>query len=101
MKKQMLVAVVCATVALCSIPAARAADADVTGLVPTIWWDFETKPDASGLATANKGSASISFSNKGTAAYATGVMNGWALSTDGFSPYSAVGRKPMDSPFFT
>ncbi len=93
MKKQMLVAVVCATVALCSIPAARAADADVTGLVPTIWWDFETKPDASGLATANKGSASISFSNKGTAAYATGVMNGWALSTDGFSPYSASGGK--------
>ena len=93
MKKQMLVAVVCATVALCSIPAARAADADVTGLVPTIWWDFETKPDASGLATANKGSASISFSNKGTAAYATGVMNGWALSTDGFSPYSAANGK--------
>ena len=93
MKKQMLVAVVCATVALCSIPAARAADADVTGLVPTVWLDFETQPDATGLATANKGSASISFSNKGTAAYATGVMNGWALSTDGFSPYSAANGK--------
>ena len=68
----------------------RAADADATGLVPTIWWDFETKPSASGLATANKGSASISFSNKGTASYAAGVTNGWALNTDGFSPYSTA-----------
>ena len=50
-----------------ALPSARAADADANGLVPTIWWDFETKPDATGLATANKGSASISFSNKGTA----------------------------------
>ena len=75
------------------VPAVRAADADVTGLVPTIWWDFETKPSASGLATANKGSASISFSNKGTASYAAGVTNGWALNTDGFSPYSAAGGK--------
>ena len=70
---------------------AFAADADVTGLVPTIWWDFETQPSASGLATANKGSASISFSNKGNASYAAGVTNGWALNTDGFSPYSAAG----------
>ena len=72
--------------ALAAAPA-RAADADATGLVPTIWWDFETKPSASGLATANKGSASISFSDKGTASYAAGVTNGWALNTDGFSPY--------------
>ena len=93
MNRIMLSAVVCAAVSFCPVSAVRAADADVTGLVPTIWWDFETKPDASGLATANKGSASISFSNKGTAAYATGVMNGWALSTDGFSPYSASGGK--------
>ncbi|MBQ3811580.1 MAG: DUF2341 domain-containing protein [Kiritimatiellae bacterium] len=72
-------------------PAARAADADATGLVPTIWFDFETKPDAAGLKNANKGSASISFSNKGTAAYGTGATNGWALNTVGFSPYSASG----------
>lgn len=91
MNRQILPAILCAIAALCLLPAARAADADVTGLVPTIWWDFETQPTAEGLAKANKGSASISFSNKGTAAYATGVMNGWALSTDGFSPYSASG----------
>ena len=78
--------------ALAAAPA-RAADADATGLVPTIWWDFETKPSASGLATANKGSASISFTNKGTASYAAGVTNGWALNTDGFSPYSAANGK--------
>ena len=71
----------------------RGADADVTGLVPTIWWDFETQPNAAGLATSNKGSASISFSNKGTAAYAAGATNGWALNTVGFSPYSATGGK--------
>ena len=93
MNRIMLSAVVCAAVAFCPVSAVRAADADVTGLVPTIWWDFETKPTAEGLAKANKGSASISFSNKGTAAYETGAMNGWALSTDGFSPYSATGGK--------
>ena len=91
MNRIMLSAILCAVAALSSLPAARAADADITGLVPTIWWDFETKPSASGLATANKGSASISFSNKGTASYAAGVTNGWALNTDGFSPYSAAG----------
>ena len=69
----------------------RAADADATGLVPTIWWDFETKPSASGLATANKGSASISFTSEGTATYQTGVTNGWALDTSKFTPYSGAG----------
>ena len=71
-------------------PAAYAADADVTGLVPTLWWDFETKPSASGLATANKGSAAISFTSEGTATYQTGVTNGWALDTSKFTPYSAA-----------
>ena len=76
--------------ALAAAPA-RAADADATGLVPTIWWDFETKPSASGLATANKGSASISFTSEGTATYQTGVTNGWALDTSKFTPYSGAG----------
>lgn len=84
---------VAALVVFLPVFSASAADADVTGLVPTIWWDFETKPSASGLATANKGSASITFSNKGTASYAAGVTNGWALNTDGFSPYSAANGK--------
>ena len=70
------------------LPSARAADADATGLVPTIWWDFETKPSASGLATANKGSASLSFTSEGTATYQAGVTNGWAVDTSKFTPYS-------------
>ena len=70
---------------------AFAADADVTGLVPTIWWDFETKPDAAGLTTANKGSASISFTSEGTKTYQQStVTNGWALDTSKFTPYSAA-----------
>ena len=72
-------------------PAARATDADVTGLVPTIWWDFESEPDAAGLPTANKGSASITFTSEGTASYQTGAMNGWAVNTASFTPYSGVG----------
>ena len=68
-----------------------AADADVTGLVPTIWWDFETKPDAGGLKTANMGSSSISFTSEGTKTYQAGVTNGWALDTASFTPYSAAG----------
>ena len=71
---------------------ARAEDADVTGLVPTIWWDFESQPSASGLATANKGSASISFTSEGTKTYQAGVTNGWAVNTASFTPYSAAGR---------
>ena len=92
MKLKVLAAALCAAVALCSIPVARAADADVTGLVPTIWWDFETKPDASGLATANKGSASISFTSEGTKTYSTGAISGtYAIDTSKFTPYSGSG----------
>ncbi len=82
-------------------PVVFGAVADVTGLVPTIWWDFETKPNAAGLQSANKGSASISFSNKGTAAYGAGVTNGWALNTVGFSPYSASGAYSSNGNAFT
>ena len=89
MKKQMLVVVVCATVALCSIPAARAADPDVTGLEPTIWWDFETQPSASELKGANKGSASISFTGEGTKTYSAGAISGtFAIDTSRYTPYS-------------
>ena len=92
MKKQMLVAVVCATVALCSIPAARAADADVTGLEPTIWWDFESQPAADGLTAANKGSASISFTHEGTKKYSAGAIGGtYAFDTSRFTAYSGAG----------
>ena len=83
--------------ALCSLAgmllaaSAFAADADVTGLVPTIWWDFETQPDAVGLKTTNKGSAFISFSNEGTATYKAGANGGYALDTSKFTPYSGSG----------
>ena len=72
-------------------PAARAADADVTGLVPTVWFDFETQPDAAGLGASNKGSAGLSFSHEGTKTYQTGATNGWAFDTSKFTPWSAEG----------
>ena len=80
-----------AALALGAAPA-RASDPDVTGLVPTIWWDFETQPDAGGLANANKGSAGTSFSHEGTKTYKQGVgSDGWALDTSRFTPYSGAG----------
>ena len=80
-----------AALALGAAPA-PAADPDVTGLVPTIWWDFETQPDAGGLANANKGSAGTSFSHEGTKTYKQGVgSDGWALDTSRFTPYSGAG----------
>ena len=88
MNRQILPAILCAIVTLCSLPAARAAEADVTGLVPTIWLDFETKPSASDLKSANKGSASVSFAGEGTATYQAGVTNGWAIDTSKYTPYS-------------
>ena len=54
---------VAALVAFLPVFSASAADPDITGLVPTIWWDFETQPDAAGLSGANKGSAAISFTS--------------------------------------
>ena len=83
-------AALCAAFLLAS-SAARAADPDVTGIVPTIWWDFETQPSASELKGANKGSASISFSNEGTQTYQAGVNGGHALDTSKFTPYSGEG----------
>ena len=89
--RRILPAILCAIAALCSLPAAHAANSDVTGLVPTIWWDFETKPNATGLASTNKGSKSISFTGEGTATYQTGVTNGWAIDTSKYTPYSKAG----------
>ena len=71
---------------------AFAADADVTGLVPTIWWDFETQPAADGLTAANKGSASITFTSEGTKTYSAGAIGGtYAIDTSKFTPYSGAG----------
>ena len=83
-------AALCAAFLLAS-SAAHAANPDVTGLEPTIWWDFETRPNASGLASTNKGSKSISFTGEGTTTYQTGVTNGWAIDTSKYTPYSKAG----------
>ena len=92
--------VLCSVAGMLFAVSAFAADPDATGLVPTIWWDFETKPDAGGLAAANKGSASISFTHEGTTTYATGATNGWAINTASFTPYSAVGTfSTTEQPF--
>ena len=85
------VRVLCSLAGMLFAASAFAANADVTGLVPTIWWDFETQPNAAGLKTTNKGSASISFSNEGTATYKAGANGGYALDTSKFTPYSGSG----------
>ena len=84
-------AVLCAAMAI-GVSSARAADADITGLVPTIWWDFETQPDASGLPGADKGSASITFTHEGTKTYSAGAIDGtYAIDTSKFTAYSGAG----------
>ena len=81
-------AALCAAFLLAS-SAARAADPDITGLVPTIWWDFETQPSASELEGANRGSASISFTGEGTKTYSAGAISGtFAIDTSRYTPYS-------------
>ena len=75
--------------ALCSVAgmlfaaSAFAADADVTGLVPTVFMDFEES------SLANKGSASISFKDEGTKKYSSGANGGYALDTSSFTPYTS------------
>ena len=80
----------------------RAADVDVTGLVPTIWWDFETQPAADGLTAANKGSASITFTHEGTKTYSAGAIGGtYAIDTSRFTPYSDEGQFTRPGAEFT
>ncbi len=62
---------------------AFAADADVTGLVPKVFMDFEES------SLANKGSASISFKDEGTKKYSSGANGGYALDTSSFTPYTS------------
>lgn len=82
-----------AALAVLLVLPARAADSDSTGLVPTLWWDFETQPSASQLPGANKGSASgFTFTSEGTATYVAGATNGWALDASAFTPYSSKGN---------
>ena len=79
----------CLVAGLLFAASAFAADPDATGLVPTIWWDFEAQPNAAGLATSNKGSASASFKDEGTKKYSSGANGGYALDTSSFTPYTS------------
>ena len=92
MNRRILPAILCAIAALCSISTAHAANPDVTGLEPTIWWDFETKPtSADALRNANMGSNGIVLKKSGTFGYQQGVTNGWALDTSVCTTYSYAG----------
>ena len=68
-----------------------AANADVTGLVPTVWLDFENQSAASNYKNENKGSASISFTASGTKTYKEGAAGGYAADTAKYTPYSGDG----------
>ena len=77
--------------ALCSVAgmlfaaSAFAADPDATGLVPTVFMDFEES------SLTSKGSASISFTSEGTATYRDVANGRKAIDTSQFTPYSAAG----------
>lgn len=72
------------------VSSALAADADATGLVPTIWLDFENQSaSASSFKSENKGSASVSFTGDGK--YKAGANNGYALDTTRCTPYTNQG----------
>lgn len=63
--------------------------ADVTGLIPVISLDFDSKPNSSGITSANKGSKKISFTNEGTATYVEEDEGNYAMNTAKFTPYSS------------
>lgn len=80
----------CALTGMLLVSSALAADADATGLVPTIWLDFENQsPDASSFKSENKGSASVSFSGEGK--YRAGANNSYAIDTTRCTPYNNQG----------
>ncbi|MBO7298628.1 MAG: DUF2341 domain-containing protein [Kiritimatiellae bacterium] len=64
-----------------------AAEADATGLVPVLSWDFDTKPNYSELNAANKGSLSPIFKNEGSTSYVEEYTGKYALDTSKFTPY--------------
>jgi hypothetical protein len=80
----------CALTGMLLVSSALAADADATGLVPTIWLDFENQSaSASSFKSENKGSASVSFTGDGK--YKAGANNGYALDTTRCTPYTNQG----------
>ena len=85
------VSALCSVAGMLFVISAFAADPDATGLVPTIWFDFETQPSTADLAAANKGSASVSFKDEGTKSYKGGAIGGYALDTSKFTSYTEAG----------
>ena len=84
------VGALCALAGMLLVSPALAADADATGLVPTIWLDFENQSStASSFKSENKGSASVSFSGEGK--YRAGANNSYALDTTRCTPYTSQG----------
>lgn len=72
----------------------NAAEPDVTGLVPVAAWDFDSQPNSSGLASANKGSVSISFTHEGSVSYVQESVDKYSLNTANFTPYSGAVSVP-------
>ena len=85
------VGALCALAGMLLASSALAADADVTGLVPTVWLDFENQSAAGNYKNENKGSASISFTASGTKTYKEGAAGGYAADTAKYTPYSGDG----------
>ena len=85
------VSALCLSAGILFVSSLFAGSVDATGLVPTVWLDFETQPSAAGLTAANKGSATVSFKEEGSATYASGVHGGYALDSTVFTPYTESG----------
>ena len=94
------VSALCLSAGILFVSSLFAGSVDATGLVPTVWFDFETQPDVNGLSAANKGSASVSFKDEGSKAYGTGATGGSALDTSSWTPYTELGTfSTADGPF--
>lgn len=67
----------------------NAAEPDVTGLVPAIYYDFDAQPDANKINDTNKGSATgFAFTHEGNKQYLNGKSeDSYALDTSRFTPY--------------
>jgi hypothetical protein len=66
-----------------------AAEPDITGLTPAIYYDFDAQPDASKINTNNKGTATgFSFTSEGSKTYSQGKQSdSYAINTSKFTPY--------------
>ena len=78
-----------------------AAEPDVTGLVPAIYWDFDVQPNASQLPSENKGTAAISFTHEGTVSYVEKEPSNFAIDTGKFTPYSSDATLISSAPGLT